>query len=482
MWLQSANNAKWLILGDVLASAGFITIKDSKGWLFPSVYPYRCTITKVVNSVVTQREIVEVTNRVGDTFTITRGVEACPASDSATTQTTTAFAFSDNDSFQINRTNDKDVEVDANLDLKLDIQDYIEWKKVFNASAVWTDAYQITVTDLTSYVNGAIYRVQADVANAWPATLEINALGAKALKKTQGTEDLLDNDIKANGIFSVVYNSTLDVFQYSSQLANPVSADVDINGLVSKATPVDADELIIYDSVWADNKKLTWANLKTTLKTFFDTIYQAKSTFDVEYKMHFSYSNSWSDWQWFDFNWFAGAWSSWGPLGAFMDSSTSNQYIVQKVYNKNWTSNGHVTSLNWDQVEDLEFEFFSAWTWWVLLGFGDHTWNTYYNSTQATRKILLHFDSNTTCRLVTRDGSTQENSSAINLTLSFTTHKFKLIYSRTNWTCELYVDDVLQATNNTNMPDSWVVWFGIWQSSSSQDVSVSPIDIKINYT
>lgn len=42
----------------------------------------------------------------------------------------------------------------------------------------------------------------------------------------------------------------------------------------SKATPVDADELPLVDSA-ASNilKKLTWANLKATLKTYFDTLY-----------------------------------------------------------------------------------------------------------------------------------------------------------------------------------------------------------------
>lgn len=42
-----------------------------------------------------------------------------------------------------------------------------------------------------------------------------------------------------------------------------------------KTTPVDADELPLVDSA-ASNvlKKLTWANLKATLKTYFDTLYQ----------------------------------------------------------------------------------------------------------------------------------------------------------------------------------------------------------------
>ena len=47
-----------------------------------------------------------------------------------------------------------------------------------------------------------------------------------------------------------------------------------INGATSKTTPVDADELPLVDSA-ASNvlKKLSWANIKATLKTYFDAIY-----------------------------------------------------------------------------------------------------------------------------------------------------------------------------------------------------------------
>lgn len=57
----------------------------------------------------------------------------------------------------------------------------------------------------------------------------------------------------------------------------PASGDVagDIHAATGKTTPVDADELGIVDSA-ASNvlKKLTWANLKATAKTYFDTLYQ----------------------------------------------------------------------------------------------------------------------------------------------------------------------------------------------------------------
>jgi hypothetical protein len=48
----------------------------------------------------------------------------------------------------------------------------------------------------------------------------------------------------------------------------------------SKATPVDADQLPLVDSEAANVlKKLTWTNLKATLKTYFDTLYNSTISF-----------------------------------------------------------------------------------------------------------------------------------------------------------------------------------------------------------
>jgi hypothetical protein len=48
-------------------------------------------------------------------------------------------------------------------------------------------------------------------------------------------------------------------------------------GLTGKTTPADADLIPISDSADSNaTKKLTWANLKATLKTYLDTLYQAK--------------------------------------------------------------------------------------------------------------------------------------------------------------------------------------------------------------
>lgn len=49
----------------------------------------------------------------------------------------------------------------------------------------------------------------------------------------------------------------------------------DVHAATSKTTPIDADEVWLWDSVTGLLNRLTWANLKATAKTYFDTLYQA---------------------------------------------------------------------------------------------------------------------------------------------------------------------------------------------------------------
>ena len=50
---------------------------------------------------------------------------------------------------------------------------------------------------------------------------------------------------------------------------------VNVEGHDAKTTPVDADEVNLWDSVASAWKSLSWANIKATLKAYFDTLYQA---------------------------------------------------------------------------------------------------------------------------------------------------------------------------------------------------------------
>lgn len=59
------------------------------------------------------------------------------------------------------------------------------------------------------------------------------------------------------------------------------ATDKEPTGLTAKVTPVDADVIVIGDSADASEvaKKITWSNIKATLKTYFDTLYQASGSY-----------------------------------------------------------------------------------------------------------------------------------------------------------------------------------------------------------
>lgn len=91
-------------------------------------------------------------------------------------------------------------------------------------------------------------------------TLGAGAYAAKASNAEidTGTEDT--KFVSAKGI------------RDSGLLSGAVSGE--IAGLTDKATPADADVIMAEDSAASNaKKKLSWTNIKTTLKTYFDTLY-----------------------------------------------------------------------------------------------------------------------------------------------------------------------------------------------------------------
>lgn len=82
--------------------------------------------------------------------------------------------------------------------------------------------------------------------------------------RTIGSDGIIYKSLSNNNIGN---NPTSDIINWKIDL-------IDIASLTDKTTPVDADTLAIADSA-ASNilKKLTFANLKATLKTYFDTLY-----------------------------------------------------------------------------------------------------------------------------------------------------------------------------------------------------------------
>jgi hypothetical protein len=76
------------------------------------------------------------------------------------------------------------------------------------------------------------------------------------------------------GHMSAADKTKLDGISASADVTSATNVGSAIHGATTKTTPVDADTMPLIDSA-ASNvlKKVTWANIKATLKTYFDTLY-----------------------------------------------------------------------------------------------------------------------------------------------------------------------------------------------------------------
>lgn len=89
---------------------------------------------------------------------------------------------------------------------------------VYAADSVGSDAYAITLAPaVTAYVTGQSFYFKAGTANTGAATLNVNGLGAKTIKKSYNS-DLVTGDILANQIVLVTYDGT------NFQMMSPVAA------------------------------------------------------------------------------------------------------------------------------------------------------------------------------------------------------------------------------------------------------------------
>lgn len=236
---QLANNAKGQLEVGISAVATEVILKSWQWDLFKANNgttdkTYLWTLVKFDTDGVTilKNEIVEVTAKTGDTFTIVRSYGTCPWSDASTTQWTTAYAFDADDYFFMNNVAEVIEDIQDELtafeaqtaqdfqnvdDEKLDITEYQQWQYVYGATSAWSDAYAITLPNPpVAYTTGQVFRFQADVENTWSATLNVNAIGAITIKKLHD-QDLETWDIEAWQIVVVAYDWTN--FQMNSQVA-----------------------------------------------------------------------------------------------------------------------------------------------------------------------------------------------------------------------------------------------------------------------
>lgn len=109
--------------------------------------------------------------------------------------------------------------------------------------------------------------------NTW--TDEVLAGGARYDVLTDGGTPI-NEDVQINLTTPVTTAGTPVTSALMNNIENGIDTldtAIDVMSHADKATPIDADSINLWDTVASAWKKLTWANLKATLKAYFDTLY-----------------------------------------------------------------------------------------------------------------------------------------------------------------------------------------------------------------
>lgn len=113
-----------------------------------------------------------------------------------------------------------------------------------------------------------------------PTDVATDAAAGRWVKMSSTITDHNNLSNKQGGTTAEYYHLTnteltkLTGIEAAADVTDAANVGSSIHGATAKATPVDADTIPLIDSAAANVlKKVTWANIKATLKTYFDTLY-----------------------------------------------------------------------------------------------------------------------------------------------------------------------------------------------------------------
>lgn len=108
-------------------------------------------------------------------------------------------------------------------------------------------------------------------------TQAVNLDTIEADSHTHSNKSILD---ATTASFTTADETKLDGIEALADVTDSGNVGSVVAGVTEKTTPVDADTLPLTDSAAANVlKKLSWSNIKATLKTYFDTLYQAAGSY-----------------------------------------------------------------------------------------------------------------------------------------------------------------------------------------------------------
>ena len=342
-----------------------------------------------------KREVVNLVSKSGDILTVSRAYEESVQDDTASIKTITQNALSFNLDQGIVKISQymtakifdelENEVVLVRTELWADILTAVQKQNVvYGASSTGNDSYAITLSPVPASLTAwMVIRFLSDVVNTGPATLNVNGLWAKTIKKLNDI-DLATWDIEIAQIVEVVYNLTNDVWEMTSQIATLPTVDID--WLPWFTVPATWDKFIAFDvSAWA-NWAITYANLKTailqdaerynvdfvtislTSPTATTTITYSHSLWKIPKR--FECHSIWGTWQAWSHGFYEEAkyWSVSGYASStnlFIEETSIWCIINASTVNYLRMTLSNITSTNFD-VTYTEVWSATAWTFWLL--------------------------------------------------------------------------------------------------------------------
>lgn len=270
MAMKVTNYAVTTLSAMLLAAGTTLTVATGAGALFPTLASdyFYCSLT---NAAASANEIVKVTARSGDIFTIVRAQDNTTAANWAIGDKCElrVVAVMINDFPKLDEANvftqPQTVSTGVASGHAVTVGQWQAQGGVAFLTAGTSTAYTLTpVPAITSYVANQSFYVTFNAASGAAPTLQINGIATPPNLVRQLPDGTYQNI--AAGEVPINHRSRVTLLSATQAWVEEVLPGSEINAALAKVTPVDADTMALIDSA-ASNilKKVTWANVKATL-------------------------------------------------------------------------------------------------------------------------------------------------------------------------------------------------------------------------